>query len=110
MELKELQEKFLEYAKANPIYDVVDDFENDIAFDGDEPLFEVERVISVDGGRLFFNLRRQFIVSADEEDELDVWMRNFVQYVGIKDPIPMQHEIQNDNGADYDVEIFCHLT
>lgn len=111
MELKELQDKFLEYVKAHPLFDVVDDFENDVDFDEmGEPLFDVERVIREMDGRIIFDLKRVFIVSADEEDELDKWMRGFLEYVGISGATPLQHEVLNDSGADYDVEIWCHLT
>ena len=111
MELKELQKQFLVYAAHHPIYDVVDDFENDIDFDErGEPLFDVDRVIYEYKEKIIFVLRRVYIVSADSEDELDTWMRGFLEYVGISGATPLQHNILNDTGADYDVEIHCNLT
>ena len=60
--------------------------------------------------KIIFVLRRVYIVSADSEDELDTWMRGFLEYVGISGATPLQHSILNDCGADYDVEIQCDLT
>lgn len=110
MELKELQKQFLVYASHHPIYDVVDDFENDIDFDEKgEPLFDVDRVIYEYDGKTIFSLRRVYIISGDSEDELDAWMRGFLEYVGISGATPFYHNTLNDSGADYDVEIHCEL-
>ena len=110
MNLNELKEKFLEYAKSHQTFDVVDDFDNDILFDADgNPLFDVDSVIRKNNGKTTFSLKKLYIVSEDEENELDSWMQGFLGYAGIVSVTPLHHSVLNDCGADYDVEIHCIL-
>lgn len=106
-QLERTKRKFASYVKRGSGPSVTDDDGYAIDYDDDEPMWDEDKVVFLNG-RVCVKVRCDGCVCREDENTVERWLQGFAAEMGIYS-YDMTNEVVRDNGADYSIAVTMKL-